>query len=857
MKKKLHTLFAFLFLVLASNTNIAQIYTFTNYSSTNGLVSNKSTAILQDSRGYLWIGTEIGLSRFDGNSFVNYDKFHGLSENAISGLKQDGEGNLYVFHPNNRITKISNDYSLDVEDSTKTDYHFIDNSNLTCKIIDKKSIKILNKKKQVLFHITTKNGLVNDEINSALVDRENILWIATKKNGIYSLPLQNFPSYKWEYGSLVNSYQLNNETHLLTFKNNIVKMRFNGEKPTFSTVFTNKNKVLNCAIIQYGNELFYGTNQGMFLYFNETKTEFSFNELTEKNVTHIEKLGNGDLLIIADNRIYMYVVYTNEINLFPGLANFQANSLQKLNNEIYLLGKGNIYQLKNKKFNALLSSHKIARSQNFVHIAEGTKGTFWLSSDNGGLFYHSPEEDKLENFNQDKNIPLNSAYSSLQDENNLWITTKSEIVWYDITKNTFSRFGSKYLNSTNFLPFTIKNKKNLYFTTKEGLVQTFDSKSFVSSSNILNITNMFVQGKTTDTDSIIEVKYNSFPIQFDYQSISLKEKTYYQIKLEGKDEEWSNSTLKTSISYPSLGPGNYTFRVRTVDPINEVVLNTDKLEFTVLLPYWKTAYFIYILLGILAFFIFLFYLFRVWTLKKRAIKLEKLIDEKTYVLSAQNQNIEQFSYSLSHDLKNPINNIKGLVEIMEESEDDSQNEIRKLLMSSAQLLEDKIKATLKTIKQMQANKKNVELLYFNNIMNETKRSLLMLIKNNDVKFNTHFKANSIQYSSSILESIFYNLMSNSIKYGSKKRKTIIDISARKEGEIYILEFEDNGIGMDMEKDLEKVFSIFERVDDENATGTGLGLYMVKQMIELNGGSISVTSELDKGTKFTIKLTPME
>jgi len=194
---------------------------------------------------------------------------------------------------------------------------------------------------------------------------------------------------------------------------------------------------------------------------------------------------------------------------------------------------------------------------------------------------------------------------------------------------------------------------------------------------------------------------------------------------------------------------------------------------------------------------------------------------------------------------------------MEESEDDSQNEIRKLLMSSAQLLEDKIKATLKTIKQMQANKKNVELLYFNNIMNETKRSLLMLIKNNDVKFNTHFKANSIQYSSSILESIFYNLMSNSIKYGSKKRKTIIDISARKEGEIYILEFEDNGIGMDMEKDLEKVFSIFERVDDENATGTGLGLYMVKQMIELNGGSISVTSELDKGTKFTIKLTPME
>ena len=66
----------------------------------------------------------------------------------------------------------------------------------------------------------------------------------------------------------------------------------------------------------------------MFLHFNETKNEFAFDELTNKNVTHIEKIGDGDLIIIADNQIYKYVVYTNEINLFPGLANFQANSIR-------------------------------------------------------------------------------------------------------------------------------------------------------------------------------------------------------------------------------------------------------------------------------------------------------------------------------------------------------------------------------------------------------------------------------------------------------------------------------------------------------------------------------------------------
>jgi signal transduction histidine kinase len=844
-------------LVLLGKTNFAQVYSFTNYTSSNGLASNTTTSLVQDARGYLWIGTAEGLSRFDGNSFVNYDNFQGLSQNAVSDLKIDREGNLFVFHPNNRVTKISTDYFFEIQDSLNTSFNFLDNTSFDCEIGKDQSITILNQKKQILYSISSKNGLVDDEINEAIVDRENILWIASQNNGIISFPLQNFPVYKWQYGPLMSSYKLKDESYLLTFKNNIVTLSFDSSNLVYTEVFSTEKRELNCAIIQFDNEYFYGTKNGMFHYFNETQNEFSFSELANKNVTYIEKTGNGDLLIIADNRIYIYVVYSNEIKLFSGLENFNAYSIQKVNNEIYLMGEGNIYQLKSQKFLPLLNKHEIAKSQQFVHISKAKRNTLWLSSNNGGTFLFHPEDDLLENFNQDKSIPLTATYSTIQEGNNLWISTKEEIVLYDIKKNTYSHFGNKYLNKKNFLPFTFRDYKNLYFATQEGVIQTFDPELFESSSNILNITDFLVQGKATPPDTLINVSYNSFPIQFNYQSISLKEKTYYQTKLEGSDEEWSNSTLKTSRSYSTLDAGNYTFSVRTIDPINDVVLNTDNKEFTVLLPYWETPYFRYVFFGTSVFFIFLFYLFRVLTLKRRAKKLEILVDEKTYVLSAQNQNIEQFSYSLSHDLKNPINNIKGLVEIMEDYEDESQNEIKKLLMSSAQLLEDKIKATLKTIKQMQANKKNVELLYFNNLVTETKRSLLILIKNNNVRFNTKFNVASMQYSSSILESIFYNLISNSIKYGSKKRKTVITISSYKEGDLTVLEFEDNGIGIDMEKDLEKVFSIFERVDDEQATGTGLGLYMVRQMIELNGGNISVESEVGKGTKFTIKLSSME
>jgi signal transduction histidine kinase len=243
-------------------------------------------------------------------------------------------------------------------------------------------------------------------------------------------------------------------------------------------------------------------------------------------------------------------------------------------------------------------------------------------------------------------------------------------------------------------------------------------------------------------------------------------------------------------------------------------------------------------------------------LKKTTAKLEKMVDEKTFILTAQNQNIEQFSFSLSHDLKNPINNIKGLVEILEDADEDSRPEITKMLMNSAILLEDKIKATLETIRQMQANKKNVEQLYFDTIFEETKKSLLILINENDVKFITDFKEKSFYYNQSILDSIFYNLVSNSIKYGSDERQKIVKITSEKiENDSIQLVFEDNGIGFDLEKDREKVFSIFERVHDQ-ATGTGIGLYMVKQMIELNGGTIMVHSKINEGTVFKIILGKM-
>ena len=241
----------------------------------------------------------------------------------------------------------------------------------------------------------------------------------------------------------------------------------------------------------------------------------------------------------------------------------------------------------------------------------------------------------------------------------------------------------------------------------------------------------------------------------------------------------------------------------------------------------------------------------------RLLELNENLRKSESTLRHSNTTKDKFISIIAHDLKNPINNIKGLVEIMDDSDLGSQNEIKTMLMESANLLEEKIKATLETIKQMQANKNNVDVLSLHDVLEEVKSSLLMLIKNNKVNFQINFKEETINYNKSILESIFYNLISNAIKYGSDIRQKKVIISSDKEGEYTVLRFEDNGIGFDTTKDMDKVFSIFERVHEQGeATGTGIGLYMIKQMIELNGGKIEVESEVDKGTTFIVKLKNM-
>ncbi len=223
-------------------------------------------------------------------------------------------------------------------------------------------------------------------------------------------------------------------------------------------------------------------------------------------------------------------------------------------------------------------------------------------------------------------------------------------------------------------------------------------------------------------------------------------------------------------------------------------------------------------------------------------------------LIQRNKDLEQFSYIISHNLRSPVANIIGLTE---ELKDDAHSEEIKLMLgealsSDANRLENVI-ADLNTILQTKTEiTERKEQVILSELEQNIKLSISDLIQREEVTIRTDFAAiDNFNTIKSYMQSIFYNLISNSIKYRQPTVNPLIIISSRLNKNKLIIIFKDNGSGIDMVKKGDQIFGLYKRFHSDTE-GKGMGLYMVKTQVEALGGKISVSSEVNKGTAFTIE-----
>ncbi|MFB9110865.1 PAS domain-containing sensor histidine kinase [Flavobacterium gyeonganense] len=234
-------------------------------------------------------------------------------------------------------------------------------------------------------------------------------------------------------------------------------------------------------------------------------------------------------------------------------------------------------------------------------------------------------------------------------------------------------------------------------------------------------------------------------------------------------------------------------------------------------------------------------------------KLEKEKEHLIRELTQNNKDLKQFSYITSHNLRAPLSNLMGLLNLIEYIPIDNPElqEILNGFYKSTYLLNETINDLVKVIiiKDNPSMQKEMVSLseVFENVFSqlsfqiETHKPIIKLKLDKVPLLNTN---------KAYIESILLNLLTNSIKYKSENRKLKISITAEQVDQTVFLTFTDNGIGIDLERNGDKVFGLYQRFHNY-PDSKGLGLYLVKSQVETMGGTITVESEVNKGTSFII------
>lgn len=417
----------------------------------------------------------------------------------------------------------------------------------------------------------------------------------------------------------------------------------------------------------------------------------------------------------------------------------------------------------------------------------------------------------------------------------------------------------------------------------EEILVRVDSKStnqkinrFQSVINSVKINNdsIIYSGFKTPTHRSMEIPYNNNDIRLEYSApfFSREDVNRFQVKLDGYDEQWKNWSYEHYVEYTNLPPGAFTFHVRAKNIYNEIGAE-DSYSFKILSPWYRTgwAYAGYVLFLISLMFLFSHFRLKKITREKR--RLEEIVNERTSELAVINKQLKEqagklqemdqvksrFFENISHEFRTPLTLIIGLIEERLKRTDTpkSKQDYNLVLRNARQLLQ--LINQLLDLSKLEYGSLKLQLSY-GNIVSLVKgifMSFESLAKSMDIslQFESENESIDLYYDVKKIETILTNLLSNAIKFTGKNGKIILIIKKSAQHDNVEISVKDSGIGID-EVRLQSIFDRFYQADStmrREYEGSGIGLALTKELVELHHGTIRVNSVPDKGSEFTFTL----
>lgn len=242
------------------------------------------------------------------------------------------------------------------------------------------------------------------------------------------------------------------------------------------------------------------------------------------------------------------------------------------------------------------------------------------------------------------------------------------------------------------------------------------------------------------------------------------------------------------------------------------------------------------------------------SLESELIEKNIKLTETNSELIKHNNELRQFSYTVSHNLRGPVASLLGLIALIDRSRiHELDQDVFSHLITATKQLDQIIKDLSKIIDIRHDIFRIRQRIVLESEVQDICQVLRKEIEDQHVDIRTNFTGCAHIYSiRPMVSSILYNLISNAIRYRSSERTPVVQITSTENDDYYFLEVEDNGLGIDLNKNQDNLFKLYKRFHF-HTEGKGLGLYLVKLQCESLGGVVTVESEVNRYTRFHVRL----
>lgn len=480
----------------------------------------------------------------------------------------------------------------------------------------------------------------------------------------------------------------------------------------------------------------------------------------------------------------------------------------------------------------------------------------WIATDGNGLFRFDGEKtDTIKEF-FDSRIKIKSLY--VDGENHLWIATNKGIGKVEILSNNpfsyhFRMITKVYGLVSQEVNDVLKVGTKVYAATSKGL-NIFDIEHLKKDTTKVPLffTNFWVNNSSYDFQNPIYLSHYENDIKIDYLCLSYSNlgDIEYEYKMIGVDKSWQQ-TAATFKEYPTLQPGNYTFKIRAKN-LDGLITDIASLDFKIKLPWWRTWIATIVFLIIFCGIAYVIFLYRLEQEKER--NEQRRLKELSTLKS-------RFYSNITHEFRTPLTLIIGLNRQLKQTTNNSKRGIYDIIERHSYRLLNLINQLL-DLNRLES--KAMPLSYQNGDIIAFCKYIVGLFydsaKNRQIHltFESKMEALIMDFDADKVQSILFNLLSNALKFTPSEGKVNVQILHQVSDNQCIIKVKDSGIGIN-EDALAYVFNRYyqdkTRPQDGN-NNTGIGLALVKELVLQMNGEIDVESNTN-GTEFKIVLPTIQ